>query len=236
MIHDEHPNNGALISELRDALFDLTVRERPPLEAILNRGRIQRRRRRGGFAILSAVAVAAGGALVLGLTGFHSAASGTTTSTQGVTAHPGTTQTAAFILVSYKNGTAKLTLTNSQVFDPPALRRALARDGIPALVKSGVYCSSDPAPPDPNSIGVLSIRPPLAGFAPPKDLLKLYRPHTPRPNLARLINHTVTVINRAKMPPGTELAFDYAPGEHLLFVDLVYTNSHTCRSGQPPVQ
>ena len=47
---------------------------------------------------------------------------------------PHTLRTSAFTLVSYANGKAKLTLTNSEVFDPPVLRRALAHDGIPALV------------------------------------------------------------------------------------------------------
>jgi hypothetical protein len=123
------------------------------------------------------------------------------------------------------------------VFDPRKLRQALAKDGIPALVKRDVYCYSEPAPRDPNSLGVLSIRPHLlspSGFAPAKALLKLYRRQTPRPDLKALINHTVTVIDPAKMPTGTELAFDYAPGEHLLAVDLVYTKSHTCRSGEAP--
>jgi hypothetical protein len=234
MIHDERPNHGVLIRELRDALSELSVHERPPLEAIVNRGRLHRRRRRGGLASLGIVAVAAGGALLLGLTGVHSAAPRSTTSAQSDSATPGTIRTAAFTLVSYKNGTVKLTLTDNQVFDPSALRQALAKDGIPALVKSDVYCSSDPAPPDPNNIGVLSTRPALAGPAPPKHLLKKYGPHRPHPSLGRLINHTVTVIDRAKMPAGTELAFDYAPGRHLLSVGLVYTNSHTCRSGQPP--
>jgi hypothetical protein len=236
MIHDEHPNDGILIRELRDALSDLPVRERPPLEAIINRGRLHRRRQRGGLASLSIVAVAAGAALLLGLTGAHSAAPSTTTSTQRGGTTPGTIKTAAFTLVSYTNGTVKLILTNAQLFDPVALRRALARDGIPALVESDVYCSSAPAPPDPNSVGVLSTRPRLPGLGPSKHLLKPHMATTPHPSLGRLINHTVTVIDRAKMPSGTELAFDYAPAEHLLSVNLVYTNSHSCRSGQPPAR
>lgn len=234
MMQDELSNDGVLIHELRDALSELPVRERPALEAIVNRGRLHRRRRRDSLASLSIVAVAAAGTLVLGLTGTHSAASRSTASTPSGSATPRTTKTAAFTLVSYTNGTAKLTLTNSQVFNPSALRQALAQDGIPALVESDVYCSSDPAPPDPNSIGVVSTRPTLAGLAPPKHLLKRYGPHAPHPNLGRLIDHTVTVINPTKMPSGTELAFDYAPGEHLLSVGLIYTGSHTCRSGQPP--
>jgi hypothetical protein len=237
MIHEKHPNDGVLIRELRDALSELPVRERPPLAAIVNRGHIHRRRKRRGLASLSLVAVAAGGALLLGITGRHSAAPTRTTSAQSGSATPRTIRTAGFTLVSYTNGTAKLTFTNNQVFDPSALRRALAKNGISALVKTDVYCSSTPAPPDPSSIGVLSTRPSLktsADVRGPKGLSQRFAGRAPRPNIGRLINHTVTVINRTKMPSETELAFDYAPGDHLLSVGLVYTNSHTCREGQPP--
>lgn len=220
-----------MIDELRDALTHLDVPERPPLAAIVERGRKQRRRQRGRLASVGIAAIAAGGVLALGLTGIHNAAP------RSKQSNPRTLRTTAFTLVSYANGKVKLTLTNSQVFDPPVLRRALAHDGIPALVRRDVYCYSTPAPPDPNGIGVLSIRPRSkmpVGFAPAKALLKLYGQHTPRPDLKALINHTVTVIDPAKMPAGTELAFDFAPGEHLLAVDLVYTKSHVCRSGQAP--
>jgi hypothetical protein len=220
-----------MIDELRDSLTRLDVPEPPALAAIVERGRKQRRRQRGRLAGVGVAAVAAGGVLALGLSGLHNAAPRSTIAKQS---NPHTLRTSAFTLVSYANGRAKLTLTNSQVFDPPVLRRALAHDGIPALVRKDVYCYSTPAPPDPSGIGVLSIRPRLktpAGFAPAKSLLKLFGQHAPHPDLKALINHTVTVINPAKMPAGTELAFAYAPGEHLLAVDLVYTNSHVCRRG-----
>ena len=71
----------------------------------------------------------------------------------------GTIRTAAFTLTSNANGTDTLTLTTSQVLDPAALQRALTQHGIRALVKTGTYCSSSPAAPDPASIGVLSVRP-----------------------------------------------------------------------------
>jgi hypothetical protein len=236
MTHDRYSNDAIVVEELRDALSGLSVRERPTLAAIVDRGRRQRRRRRGRLASVGLAAVAAGGVLALGLAGVHNGASISTTSKQN---SRGIIRTAAFTLVSYADGKAKLTLTNSQVFDPPVLRRALAHAGIRSLVRTDVYCYSTPAPPDPNGIGVLSVRPHLPaprGFAPAKSLLKLYRPHAPHPDLKALINHTVTVIDPAKMPPGTELAFDYAPGEHLLAVDLVYTNSHVCRNGRPPAR
>ncbi len=46
--------------------------------------------------------------------------------------------------------------------DHAALQQALAQHGIPALVKTDTYCSSNPAAPDPRSFGVLSVRPPVA--------------------------------------------------------------------------
>ncbi len=220
-----------MIDELRDSLTRLDVPEPPTLAAIVERGRTRRRRQRRRLASVGVAAIAAGGVLALGLTGLHNTAPNTTTSKPS---GPRTIRTAGFTLVSYANGRAKLTLTNSQVFDPPVLRRALANDGIPALVKTGVYCYSTPAPPDPSQVEVLSVRPRLtapASFAPTKALLKLYRQHGLHPDLKTLLNHTATVINPAKMPAGTELAFDYAPGEHLLAVNLVYTNSHVCRRG-----
>jgi hypothetical protein len=236
MTRDEYSEDGILVQELRDALSGLGVRERPALEGIVDRGRRQRRRRRGRLASVGLAALAAGGVLAFGLAGVHNGAPISTTSKQN---NRDTIRTAAFTLVSYADGKAKLTLTNSQVFDPPVLRRALAHAGIRALVRRDVYCYSTPAPPDPNGIGVLSVRPHLPapkGFAPARPLLKRYRPQEPHPDLKALINHTVTVIDPAKMPAGTELAFDYAPGEHLLAVDLVYTNSHVCRSGRPPAR
>ena len=117
---------------------------RPPLAAITGRGRVHRRRRRAGFAGLGGAAAAVVIALALGLAGVFGAAPARGT---------GTIQTAAFTLTSYANGTVSLKL--SQMFDPAALQQALARHGIPALVKTGTYCSSSPAAPSPTRIGVL---------------------------------------------------------------------------------
>ena len=92
-------------------------------------------------------AAAAGGALALGLAAVVSSGSPAPA--------PQTIRTAAFTLVRNANGTASLTLNQGQMFDPAALQQALARDGIPALVQTGTYCTSTPAPP---SSGVLSVQ------------------------------------------------------------------------------
>jgi RNA polymerase sigma factor (sigma-70 family) len=145
---------------------------------------------------------------------------------------PNTVMAAAFTLTRNTNGTDTLTLTNSQVFDPAALQRALAQHGIPALVKTGTYCSSHPTAPDPGSLGVLSIRPPVK-LQPGEGAVQLPSNLTPG---ARnwIIDHTVTVISPAKMPSGTELFFSYFNSSHVLFFDLIYTSSYTCSNGLPP--
>jgi hypothetical protein len=45
------------------------------------------------------------------------------------------------------DSTDTLTLTHSQMLDPAALQQALAQHGIPALVKIGTYCWSNPRRP-----------------------------------------------------------------------------------------
>ena len=226
MNHDEHPNDSALTRELRDSLSEVAAPERPPLAAITNRGRVHQRRRLAGFAGLGVAGVAAVTALVLGLTGVLGAATARSTDTIRTAAparSTGTIRTAAFTLTSNANGTDTLTLTHSQMFDPAALQQALAQHGIPALVKTDTYCSSNPAAPGPYSIGVLSNRPPASS---------LPRRHSAA--LSRRVARTVTVINPAAMPSGTELFFGYFNSDQALFFDLIYTSSYTCSNGQPP--
>lgn len=233
MNHDENPNDSALSRELRDALSELAVPERPPLAAITSMGRAHQRRRLAGFAGLGVTGAAVGAALALGLTGVlgaapapnagptHVAAPGPNTTTT-----LGTIQTAAFILTSNVNGTDTLTLTMNQILDPATLQQALTQHGIPALVKTGTYCTSNPAPPDPVSAGVLSIQPPAGAphAAAPA-------PNGPTPSeVQQIAPHTATVINPAAMPSGTELFFGYSNNVHAVFTDLIYASSYTCSS------
>jgi hypothetical protein len=94
-------------------------------------------------------AVAAAGSVVLGLG--VSVALGSAPS-RGT----GTIRTEAFTLAENANGTAALRLTQNQMFHPGALQQPLAQAGIPALVKVGTLCTSNPAPPKPP--GVLSVQ------------------------------------------------------------------------------
>jgi len=122
------------------------------------------------------------------------------------------------------NGTDTLTLTMSQVLDPATLQQALTEHGIPALVKSGTYCTSSPAPADPVSAGVLSIQPPAGS---PHETVPA--PSGPTPSqVSQMAAHTVTVINPGAIPSGTELFFGYSSSDHAVFTDLIDINSYTC--------
>jgi hypothetical protein len=237
MNDNEHPDDSTLTRELRDALSDLAAPERPPLAAITTRGRAHQRRRLAGFAGLGGAAAAAGTALALGLTGVLGAAPARSTGTIRTAAPArgtGTIRTAAFALTRNANGTDTLTLTHSQMFDPAALQRALAQHGIPALVKAGTYCWSSPAAPDPASIGVLSLRTPIKLPPPRAGAVRVPSDLNPR-RRNWLVDHTVTVINRAAMPAGTKLFFSYVNSGHAVFFDLIYTSSYTCNNDpQPP--
>jgi hypothetical protein len=191
-----------VLLQARDALSG--ARMETPVEAILTKGRSRRHRRR--LAQLSA-GVAASGALALGLAAVIGSGSPAPA--------PGTIRTAAFTLARHANGTASLTLNQDQVFDPAALQQALASDGIPALVQTGTYCTSTPAPP---SSGVVSVQLPDGSPV----------PHTG--NQSPVPPDAVTVINPAAMAAGTELSFTYSNHDHDLTGGLIYTAAHTCSS------
>jgi hypothetical protein len=193
-----------VLLQARDALSG--TRMETPVEAILAKGRSRRRRRR--LAQLSAAVASGALALGLAIVGSNSSAPA-----------PGTLRTAAFTLARNANGTASLTLNQDQVFNPAALQQALARDGIPALVQTGTYCTSTPAPP---SSGVVSIQLPDGSPV----------PHTG--NQSPVPPDAVTVINPAAMPGGTELSFTYSNHDRDLTGSLIYTAAHTC-SSTPPV-
>ncbi len=169
-------------------------------------------------------------ALALGLAGVFGAAPAGGT---------GTTESAAFTLTSYVNGTVSLKL--SQVFDPAALQRALSQHGVRALVKTGTYCSSSPAAPSPVRLGVLpSPRPagtrhratpgPGGGQGIWESATLPVKPG----QLAPMADPISMVINPAAMPSGTELFIGFFNPGYSVFVDLIYIGSHTCINGQQP--
>ena len=183
------------LSTVKDSLTE--DRMSTPLDTIVRRGRATRRRRRLiGLAGAGAVALTA--ALVVGL-----ASSAPVHGT-------GTIQTAAFTLVSNANGTATLTINPKVLLEPGTLQRDLARDGIPAKVTVGSFCSSDPALP--GLLHVVSI--PRSGHA------------------------EAVTINPAAMPAGTELSFgnfQLTNGEQTNFA-LIGKGSYTCAAHATPLQ
>jgi hypothetical protein len=204
-----------LTSELQRMADDAARQTRPPAAADIIRQGDRRRRRsltRQSLGVLSAAGVVgAGVALGLGLTG-SAPAHGT-----------GTIQTTAFTLVSNANGTATLTINANVLLEPSTLQRDLARDGIPAMVTVGSFCSSDPAP---------------AGFYQVMSFQKIHQGELPRPQgngpKTAPPNRTVT-INPAAMPAGTELSFGnfrLSNGEETALA-LIDKGSYTCTSTTP---
>jgi len=198
-----------LTSELQRMADDAARQARPPAAAyIIRQGDHRRRRARtrqslGGLSVVGVVG--AGVALGLGVTG-SSPAHGT-----------GTIRTAAFTLVSNTNGTATLTINSIVLVEPGTLRSDLAHDGIPAMVTTGRFCSSDPAP---------------AGFSQVMSFQKPDRSEVPKP--PGNAEATVT-INPAAMPAGTELSFgnfQLANAEDTSLT-LVNKGSYTCTSTAP---
>lgn len=184
---------------------------RPPdAKTVMARGLARRRRRHAGIGIAGTAAVAAA---AIGLTGVLAA---------GPAPTAGTIRTAAFTLVKNQNGSVTLTLTNRQVFHPNALQRALAQDGIPAVVRVGAICTSNPQP---DADGVVSVR------LPDGSPLPLPSPQHPVPPA------TVTVINPTKMPAGTALSVAYLSTHRAVMIGLVNADSYTChtlQSSAPP--
>jgi hypothetical protein len=224
MNDDEHGSDTVLIQELRDSLSGLPTPERPPLAAVTSRGRAHQRRRRAGFAGLGVAGVAAGTALALGLAGVLGGAPARSTGPTRTVAparSTGTIRTADFILTSNANGTVTLRLTFSQLFNPAALQHAFRQDNIPALVKTGAYCSSNPPAFVSGVVGKLFVLPPFFAGA------GLWQPG---PQGSGLRGWTL-VINPAAMPSGTELFVGYLPAG--LVTNLIYTSSYTCSSHLP---
>ena len=251
MSDDDYPDDSVLTQQLRESLSHVATSERPPLAQITSRGRAHHRRRLAALAGFGGAGVAAGTALALGLTGAlstgalstsgpgaHAGGAGTTRTTAapagstgaGSKASAGTIQTAAFTLTGNANGTDTLVLTMKQVFDPAVFQQALAQHGIPALVKTGEFCTSSPAPANPAAIGVLSIQ--LPAGLPHKGKAMVATSAQPS---SELIADTKTVIDPARIPTGTELFFGYSSSGHALFFDLIYPGSYSCSSDKPPM-
>lgn len=207
MVRNDQLNHDIVLRDLRDSMSGITVPEPPHLNAVIARGRARRRRRLHTMTGLSIAGLAAGAALVLALAGVLSPATVRSLST---------IRTAAFAIVGHPDGTASLTINAGEAFDPAALQADLAKYGIPALVNSGSFCSSDPAPDGFSQ--VVTFQPPFQGDSDYKNLS----------------NPTIT-INPAALPDGTELSFGTFPiasGEQTA-IALITTSSYACTSTMP---
>jgi hypothetical protein len=201
-IHDDMTDDEVLAT-VAGSLSASPVPGHPEPAAIMARGRVRRHRRRAGIGLAGVTAAAASAmGLAAALAGGPAPALA-----------DGQVHTTAFTLVKNPNGTVTLTLTMGQMFDPGALQEALARDGIPALVKIGTQCTSDPAPP--RTPGILTVELPDG------------TPVTPGSRVP-IPSDAVNVIDPAAIPTGTELFFDYLDGNHGLLFRLIDAGSYTC--------
>lgn len=204
-----------------ESLSGLPVASPPDIAMVMARGRAhrahrarrtRRTRRLAGTAGLSVAGAAAGTALALSLAGVPSTAPAPST---------GPIRTAAFTLTSNPDGTATLTLNVDELLNTSALQSDLTKNGIPAKVTSGSFCSSDPAPDGFSRAVVLkapwSPDPPAGGtVTPPAD------------------QPTITVtIDPAAIPAGAALSvgdFRTASGQQKAFLSLIDTSAFTCSS------
>jgi hypothetical protein len=160
----------------------------------------------------SITATAAGAALVLGL---GLGLSGVFGSGNPVPAHhPSPVKLTAYSLVSNHNGTITLTLRPNVPFHPSALRRLLARHGVPALVRVGSYCYSSPSPRAP---GAVQTEPRLKG----------YPPGVPLPKSTKL------VIKATLLPAGTEIGFGFFYHNRVFIQNIIYDHAHSCTTSIP---
>jgi hypothetical protein len=151
MNDNDELSDGAVLSAVRDSISGLPMPAAPRLEAITARGRARRRRRLAGLSIAAAGACAA---LVVGLAGGGGSVrlapqAGSTPHHEASPGHgPSPVQLAAFSVTEAPDGGTTLTLYPGQVANPSAVRRALAKHGIPALVTAGEFCrtAAQPAP------------------------------------------------------------------------------------------
>jgi hypothetical protein len=193
-------NDQELMTAVRQSVRG--VRMNVAEEQIVSRSRaIRARGRRRRAACVTAVAAAGSVVLGLGLSGAHGAAPDSGTAT---------IRTAAFTLTRNVNGTATLTIRPQVLIKPRTLQHELSRYGIRAVVRTGSFCSSDPAP---DWSRVIS-------FAP--------RGHRPD-------RHLTITINPAAMPAGTELSFGdfHLPAGQQTDLELIHANHHSCTSTAP---
>jgi hypothetical protein len=208
MSDNDQLTDNVELRELRESLTGIAMPQRPTLETITARGRARRRHRRSTVTRLTGAGAVGVAAATLGLTGAFTASSTLKT-----------IRTPSFTLVSYTDGTAKLTLNPGELLNPSELQSDFAKYEIPAKVTTGSYCTSDPAP---------------SGFSeavtgPGQGTWKAGSVPQPIPQ------PTIT-IDPSKIPAGTELSvgdFNLPTGAQQANFSLINSNSYTCTSTPP---
>lgn len=120
-----------------------------PVEKVFARSRVRRRRRLAALTAAAAATAGAAAALALIPGGAAPASSGNPQARAGnpPSASRRAAELTAFSVTSGPGESTTLTLRKGTRLDPSALRQALARHGIPALVTVGTLCRSTPASP-----------------------------------------------------------------------------------------
>jgi len=176
-------NEHDVMCQVRESFSGL--RMNLPVEAVFARSRARRRRRLSGLtAVAAATASGATTAMALTLGGPAPARPGSPPPPS-----PGPVRLAAFSVTSGPGDSTTLILHKGPKYprlDPGALRQALARHGIPALVTVGTFCRSAPAAPA--GVGQVVHASDLADGS------------------------DAMVIDGQAMPSGTRLSIGYFPG------------------------
>ena len=161
-----------------------------PVEKIFARSRVHRRRRLSGLTAAAVAAAGAVAAITLTSGGPTPALSGSAPARSGTSSLPGqgSAELAAFSVTNGPGDSTTLILYKGPKYpelDPTALREALARHGIPALVTVGTFCRSTPEAS--------------------ASLGQVVHPST-------LADGSAMVIDGQAMPSGTRLSIGYFQG------------------------
>jgi hypothetical protein len=199
---NEHDDVMCLVRESFSGLrMDL------PVEEVFAASRVRRRRRLSGLTAAAAATAGAAAALTLTLGGAAPARSGSPPPPS-----PGSVKLAAFSVTSGPGDSTTLILYKGPKYpqlDPAALREALARHGIPALVTVGTFCRSTSGSP--------------AGLG------QVVHP-------SNLADGSAMVINGQAMPSGTRLSIGYFQGHvRMMLIKDGAPLSCSSTSGQPAV-
>lgn len=208
-------NDRDMLGTLHDSVSKVPLSVRPPLEAIVARGRARQRRRRSGLAVAGVAAVVAFALGIPALTGTSRppAPSAWIVSPVELGSGPVHVVLAAFSVNTNPDHTVTVTLTPGQVMDPNTFRQIMAQAGIPALIKVGSLCTTPDVPPIGPDGGAIQIRPL------PDGTLQF-------------------VITPSKVPAGTEYSFGYFPdqvsvGRVTIGEPLTCTSTSDSQSQQP---